>query len=134
MELLRAVRDEVANPGDDALARTIRKPPSTDIDRRHDHHGRRFASAAERGYRDGVARTFRISTSDLPGSTPPRPSSDVGVILTISPPIAAHAFFVPASSASSRPFHAIASPPTRRNGRRYSATAPRVPTDRAVPT
>jgi hypothetical protein len=31
------------------LVRTIRGPPRADIDRRHDHHGRRLASAAERG-------------------------------------------------------------------------------------
>src|SRR5258706_8517035 len=134
MQLLRAIRDELARSRGDALLGAIAEPPAAYIDGWHDHHGRRFASAAERGYRDGVSRSFRMTTSDLPGRIAPRPSSDVGVIFTISPPMVAHALFALAISASRRPFHAIASPPTRRNGSRYSMIAPSVPTARAVPT
>src|SRR5688572_20990424 len=106
----------------------------THVDGWDDHHGRRRASADVRGYRGGVARIFRTTTRLRPGSTSPTPSEAVGTIDAISPPKAAQAFCAPGSSASTRPFHTIASPPTRRNGSRYSVHCPRLPTARAVPT
>src|SRR4029077_3526871 len=104
------------------------------VDRRDDHHGRRRASAEARGYRSGDARTLRITTRLRPGSTSATPSWSVDTIAASSPPSEARALRANASSSSTLPFHTIASPPTRRNGRRYSAHAASVPTARAVPT
>src|SRR5437899_4156533 len=104
------------------------------VDRGDDHHGLRFASAGPRGYRRGVGRTFRMTTSARPGSTVSRPSAAVAVMETSSPPRAASARRAAGSAASTRPFQTIPSPPTWRNGRRYSATAASAPTARAVPS
>src|SRR5438309_2027025 len=134
MELGRAVANELPRTLDDGGRRRVRETAAAHVERGHDHHGRRFTSAGERGNRSGVVRVFRTRTSDRPGSRSPSPSSIVVRMDTISPPIAVQALRAPGSSASRRPFHAIASPPIRRNGRRYSMTEPSGPTARAVPT
>ena len=49
VQLVGALGDELAHSRGDGLVRVIREPLPADIDRRDDHHGRRLASAEERG-------------------------------------------------------------------------------------
>ena len=49
VQLLRALGNELTRPGGDRLFGAIAEASSANIDRRNDHHGRRLASAGERG-------------------------------------------------------------------------------------